>query len=390
VRIVVDGRVITDHFPGIGRYAYELVAALTDVAVADDILVLYTPGQCDERFDVRALASAPTVSLCHVRGDLFAPTTQWTARRAVARLRPDVVHATYWLGNMWSPAPTVLSVYDLIGRRVPGAVPRRRAAILGWVLRVALRRAAHVLTLSEWSKHDLEAAGVEADRITVTPLATDARFHPVVPDAIGAVRARLGLPERYVLYVGSNKPHKNLRTLVAAWTDMATRHHDAVAPRARTPVALVLAGRWDPRYDDVADAVRAMDMPNTVHVIGPVADVDLPALYGGADVFAFPSRYEGFGLPPLEAMACGTPVVAADATSLPEVVGDAGLLVLPDDTAAWADTIARVLTSPDLARDLGRRGIARAARFTWRETARRTLDAYHIAVARSAARARAR
>jgi glycosyltransferase involved in cell wall biosynthesis len=176
--------------------------------------------------------------------------------------------------------------------------------------------------------------------------------------------------------VGINKPHKNLGTLITAWGRVATTCPEAIASPEGGRTELVIAGRWDPRYGAIRDQATALGPGAPVRFLGPVDDADLPALYGGSALFAFPSRYEGFGLPPLEAMACGVPVIAARATSLPEVVGDAGLLVDPDDVGAWSAAIARVLREPALAVDLARRGRARARRFTWSETARRTMRIY--------------
>jgi alpha-1,3-rhamnosyl/mannosyltransferase len=213
------------------------------------------------------------------------------------------------------------------------------------------------------------------------------------------MRVRLGLPPTYVLYLGINKPHKNLRTLVAAWglvggsgsgTDSEPGYGPGCAPALGSesgadsgPVfdgdeaaQLVLAGRWDDRYASVVGDASRLAPVSSVRFLGPVTEADLRPLYSGAAAFAFPSRYEGFGLPPLEAMACGTPVVASDSSSLPEVVGDAGLLVPADDVAAWADALRRVLADRALAADLRRRSLLRAATFGWDRTARLTRSAY--------------
>ena len=372
MRVAIDGRVITEHFPGIGRYTYHLVDALARVAPGDTFIVLHTPGQASPRHDLAALARHPNVRLHPVRAPVFGLAAQWQVPRALRALGADVFHATYWVGAYRPGVLTVLSLYDLIGARVPSSVPRWKQLGLDVAIRLALRGAGHVLTLSEASKRDVvEVYGLAQDRITVTPLAADPRFHPAGAAAIADLRARLGLPNRYALYVGINKPHKNLATLVDAWGRLAAVHPDVAAT-----TDLVIAGPWDPRYAGVRAQADALPPPARVRFLGPVPEADLPALYSGAAVFAFPSRYEGFGLPLLEAMACGVPVVAADATSLPEVVGDAGWLVDPDDVAGWADALAATLADPTLAADLGGRGRARAAAFTWEETAGRTRAVY--------------
>lgn len=378
MHVAIDGRVITDHFPGIGRYVYHLVDALAKIAPDDAFSLLHTPEQTRAagisaaRYDLAALAAHANVRLIPVDAPVFSLSAQWRVPQALRAARADVFHATYWVGAYRPGVPTVLSLYDLIGARVPGSVPGPRRRALDLAVRLALRNARHVLTLSEASKRDLVAvARVPAERVTVTHLAADARFRPADAAAVADLRTRLGLPSRYVLYVGINKPHKNLMTLVEAWGRVAEDH-----PEVAASTELVIAGAWDPRYPEVQARADALPAAARTRFIGPVAESDLPALYSGAAVFAFPSRYEGFGLPPLEAMACGTPVVAADATSLPEVIGNAGRLVDPDDVAGWAAALAEILADDALADELGARGRVRAAGFTWEETARRTWGVY--------------
>lgn len=383
MRVVLDGRVVTDHFPGIGRYVYRLAEALAELAPADTIGLLYTPGQTDQRFDLRALAERTGVELVALpTGD--RPTeraippllaSQWSAPRILRRRSVDLFHATYWWGPYRPGTPgTVLSLYDLIALRLPAALPASRRISLAVMVRLALRSANHVLTLSAWSKADLMAHhGLSPDAVTVTPLAPDPALAPATEAEVTALRSRLALPGSYVLYLGINKPHKNLPTLLAAWPSVTER----VASAGLAPPTLVVAGPWDPRYDALRSGLSAGGPSRAVRFLGPVHEADLRALYSAAAVFAFPSRYEGFGLPPLEAMACGTPVVASDATSLPEVVGDAAILVGPDDIAGWAEAISAVLSDSSLAERLRERGLARSASFTWRRTAGATLAAYH-------------
>jgi alpha-1,3-rhamnosyl/mannosyltransferase len=177
------------------------------------------------------------------------------------------------------------------------------------------------------------------------------------------------LPDRYVLYFGSNKPHKNVPRLVQAF---AQARIEAQGSR----IELVVAGHWDERYPEAKQAAERLGLKDTVKFIGPVKDADLPALYGGAELFVFPSEYEGFGLPVLEAMACGAPVVCSSRSSLPEVAGDAALLCDPQDVESLARTIEQALTDRDLRAALQQRGLARAAQFSWEQAAQRTLGVY--------------
>jgi alpha-1,3-rhamnosyl/mannosyltransferase len=174
------------------------------------------------------------------------------------------------------------------------------------------------------------------------------------------------MPERYVLYVGSNKPHKNLTRLVVAFSKSALNNQHSA-------IHLVIAGAWDNRYPEAKQVAAGNEH---IHFLGPINDADLPALYSGALTFAFISEYEGFGFPPLEAMACGTPVVASNTSSLPEVIGDAGLLVDPHDVEAIAGVLEQIIDDEGLRLNLKQRSLERAAQFSWEQTARLTLDAY--------------
>jgi glycosyltransferase involved in cell wall biosynthesis len=243
-----------------------------------------------------------------------------------------------------------------------------------------LQQASRIIAVSEATKRDLlELYGVEAERIEVVPHGVDARvFHPSSPDEIGRVRRRFGIEGQYVLSLGGIEPRKNLPNLVRAFARLP----------ARARPALVLAGggvEWNPEGRDalqeVMREVRA-DVGERVVLTGYVQEPDKVALLGGAEALVYPSLYEGFGLPVLEAMACGTPVVTSDLSALPEVAGDAAVLVDPRDPDAIASAIERVLGDEDLRRGLADSGMSRAARFTWEETARRTAAVLHRAAER--------
>jgi glycosyltransferase involved in cell wall biosynthesis len=193
------------------------------------------------------------------------------------------------------------------------------------------------------------------------------RFRPQPLEQIAAVRSNLKLPERFILYVGTIEPRKGIDTLLSAWSEIA-----AIMP----DVQLVIAGKPGWYVERLYTLVRDCGLEQRVHWTGYVQDVDLPALYSAAEVFVFPSRYEGFGLPPLEAMACGVPVIASCASSIPEAVHDAGLLVPPDDVAALAAMLHLALTQTELQAELRARGFRRAAEFSWERTAKLTHEVY--------------
>lgn len=303
--------------------------------------------------------------------------------RALARLRADLAHVPYWAPPLRSPIPVVCSVLDVI----PLALPEYRAGLLNRLytslVTAATRGVAQVITISQASQRDITAQiGVPPERIAVTYLAANRAFHPE-GDRAGdeAVRARYGLDDarEYVLYLGSYNAHKNLSLLLAAYT--------YVAQGAGPDVPLVLAGHtpgtWGTRrFPDLPAYVAELGLGDSVRWIGPVEEGDKATLYRLASVFAFPSRYEGFGLGPLEAMASGTPVVACNVSSIPEVTGDAAFLVETTDAKAMGGAILALLVQPDYARQVANRGLARAREFSWRKTAEGTLAAYEQALAR--------
>jgi glycosyltransferase involved in cell wall biosynthesis len=297
--------------------------------------------------------------------------------RAVARLRADIAHVPYWGPPLRSPAPLVCTVLDVIPLLVPEYNAGLRSRLYTSLVRAAARGADRLLAISAEGQRQIAARiGIAAERVTVTPLAADKVFHPEQGAARdGEVRARYGLDDvdDFVLYLGAYAIHKNVRQLVAAYTYVA----QGLGPG----VPLALAGHtpdaWGtPRFPDLPAYVAELGLTPYVRWIGPVDEADKPALYRLARVFAFPSLLEGFGLGPLEAMASGTPVVACEASAVPEVAGDAAFLVPPGDSRAMGGAILALLTQPELSALLRNRGLARARDFSWRATAEGTLAAY--------------
>jgi len=279
---------------------------------------------------------------------------------ALARAGADVFLSPYYKLPLRPPCPVVVTVHDLIPLRFGGR--NGRYARLTRPLRrvwmgLSARRADRVVTDSRYSRDELVATlGVPPERVRVVPIGlVPGLDRPPLPEAVDRALGRHGLGCGYVLYVGRHTPHKNVDVLVEAWSGLD--------PGLRRDHPLVLAGAGAGRHGG----------PGGVIALGRVDDDDLPGLYAGARIFAFPSRYEGFGLPPLEAMACGTAVVCSNATSLPEVCGDAALLVSPDDVAGWTRGLRELLGSDERRGTLVRRGRERARRFRLERTAPRLL-----------------
>jgi glycosyltransferase involved in cell wall biosynthesis len=287
----------------------------------------------------------------------------------------DVAHVPYWAPPLASSTPTVVTIHDLVPLVLPDY--RRASSVRAYfsIVSRASRAAKALITDSAYSRREIiERLGLPPDKVHVIPLAAATGFVPA-PQQADLLKRRRGLPERYGLYVGAFDPRKNVATLLAAWRSV----------HARTGVPLVVAGRLPHKGArlPVDPRVQAHDVGLPDEAVVWLADVEpdeLPALYSGTQVFVFPSRYEGFGLPPLEAMACGAPVVCSNAASLPEVVGQAGLLVPPDDIAGWATAVTRVLEDAEFRLHLAKAGRARAAQFSWRATARKTLEVYRSAM----------
>jgi len=361
MRVVLDARCATAHFPGIGRYVVNLARGLQSIAPNLDLHLL-VDSSARERL---SLPDLPQIE-CNVSP--FSLSQQWRVPLALRRARAMIYHSPYYLMPYAPGVPTVFTCYDFIPLIFPAYFSMLQRRIYRWTHWLALRAARGVLAISETTRTDLvKYFDVSRRRVVVTPLAPDSRFVPPVRSSIEAVRQKYDLPAEYVLYLGSNKPHKNLSLLVRAFTQS----------QVARKTTLVIAGHWDDRYVDAR--VIAEKSSAQILFLGRVDDPDLPALYGGAMLFVFPSQYEGFGLPPLEAMACGTPVLCNNIPSLREVVGDAGLFFDRGITEMIA-ALEHALNHPGLRERLRERGIARAADFSWERTARETLRVYQSVV----------
>lgn len=358
---------------GVGRYVEELVRNLVDISDGVDVRLFYADST--GRSPVSPLDCLPQTTL---RWDnkpwrLSALLSQY-ARVPMDSLvgDADIFHATDHLLPRLNGMRSVFTLHDLSFLTCPEThLPSNR-----WFLRVAvpvfLRRADAVICISDHTKRDaVRYYGLDDPKVFVVPEGVDERFGPVSDEQTAAVRARYSLPESFILFVGTIEPRKNLVTLLDAF--------HALRSEGR-PERLVIVGRKGWLHEATFARVRELGLESEVLFLGYVADEDLPALFGAASVFAFPSLYEGFGLPPLEAMSCGTPVVCSDSSSLPEVCGDSAILVPPRDARALANALRRVLEDPALRGDLRERGIKQAAKFTWRQAAASTAEVYRTVV----------
>ncbi len=369
-RIGIDARYVDDSYPGVGRYLLGLIPALAQQPGVGELCVLHRPGQSLQPF------GASVVSASRIRWvESRAPVRSWLEQlelpRLARRLRIDVFHAPYVLAPLRMPCPMTVGVYDLIPLREDGGFgsPLRRA-MFRQLMRLVLQRAAAVVTLSFAARDEIRAAFPRlSPRVFVTPAAAGAEFRPVERSDADRATASLALPERFVLYVGTDRPHKNLARLLEAWARLGD---------ARRGAQLLLAGKPSARYRSACQTLLARG-GNDVRFVGQVADALLPALYSRAQLLVLPSLAEGFGLPVLEAMACGTPVACSDTPALRELGGDAALRFDPYDVDSIGAVVSRLLESEPLRLDLRRLGLARAASFDWNATAAATVRAYAAA-----------
>lgn len=357
MRIAVDASRCTVPRPtGTERYALELIRALLRQDSPHTFTLYFRDAPAPDLFPERPGTAYRIIPFPRL----------WTHGRFAAALwqdRPDVTFVPAHTLPLVFPGRAVVTVHDLGFRYFPAAHPLRARLYLEWTTRHSVHRAGVVLADSQATAADLTRLyGAPPDRIRVVYPGVEPP-RPVLPGDVQAVRARYGLPERYFLFVGTLQPRKNIARLVEAYRRWRVAHPG-------DPAALALAGGrgwlYDPGWTEGAPGVR---------LLGYVDEADKAALYAGALALAFPSLYEGFGFPVIEAMHCGAPVIASRASSLPELVGEAGLLVDPLDVDDIARALAQMADDADLRDRLRERGRRQAARFTWDAAAAQTLAA---------------
>jgi glycosyltransferase involved in cell wall biosynthesis len=364
VRIAIDARKLHDY--GIGTYVRNLVRALARQDT-DDTYVLLCPHkdrEFVESLGPRFEALEEPAGNYSVREQISVPVDLW-------RARVDLFHAPHYVVSPLTLCPFVVTIHDCIHLRFPQYLPNRAAYYYARVvMSSSARRARRVLTVSRASKQDiLHFLKIPADKIEVIYNALDEGL-AAAPSAgeVARVQQRFQLTSPFVLYAGNIKPHKNVDRLIHAFS--------LLRQRGAGDTKLLVIGDEVSKYQNLRRLVHRYQLHQHVRFLGFVPDETLAVLYRLASVFVFPSLYEGFGLPPLEAMAAGVPVITSNVSSLPEVVGDAALLINPLDAGAIAEAMARVLEDPALRADLIRRGHERVKVFSWQQAAARTYAAY--------------
>jgi len=370
MRFSIDAHAVGRKLTGNEVYIRNLMsgfAALDDKS--EFIAYVSEPGAeagIPKGFAVRHVSSNPFVRL------------GFDLTRRVTEDRPDLLHVQY-TAPLACPVPVVVSVHDVSFHDAPHFFPPGRVAQLRFTVSRTIRQAARILTPSEFSKHSIERAyGVDPDRIKVTPNAVSTRFRPIGREVARArIYSRFGLSHPYILTVGDLQPRKNQIGLIYAFEELLREH-------PQLPHLLVLTGQDSWYASTVRRAAQRSCVASRIRFTGFVSDDDLPYLYAASDLFVFPSFYEGFGIPILEAMACGRAVACSNSTAMAEVADGAAILFRPSSTREMMRAMRDLLLDPELSQRMERLGIARAATFQWRSASERTLAVYYeVAEARA-------
>ena len=375
MQIVINGNFWAQPSVGSGQYLHGLLRWLPQVAPQHRYLLL-CPAGATATLPLPSGVSTLTLTTpfdgrnANLAKLFFEQVAVPKAAQHLARkVSPSLLFVPYFAPPLRCTVPLVTTVGDIIPMRLPEYRGGAKVQAYMALVRRAVRSSAHILTFSGFSRSDVIAhLGLPAERITAVLLAADERYRPADQQVARAeVARRFGIAEPFIYYVGGLDARKNLGVLLRAL---------ALLRGAGAPVVLALAGRalgGDQRlFPDIDAQIAELGLSRDVRRI-TVSHEDGPLLYQACTAFAFPSRYEGFGLPPLEAMACGAPTVVSAASSLPEVVGGAALQVDPDDAVGWASALSRLLDDPALRSELRELGLAQAARFSWRRVAEETV-----------------
>ncbi len=292
---------------------------------------------------------------------------------ALKKEKVDLLHALAFVTPLLSPCPSVVTIYDLSFLLYPESFKHSKRFYLGLFTRLSAKRARRIIAISESTKRDVvRLLGVPPEKVEVVYCGIDEAFRPLAEDQVATFRSKRGLPERFILFVGTIEPRKNVARLIEAFADLQTCK--------LANLKLVIGGAKGWFCEHVFARVEELGLEGDVMFPGYIPVSELPLWYNAAELFVYPSLYEGFGLPPLEAMACGTPVVAANTSSLPEVVGEAGLTVDPLDVEGLAEAMRRALSDEALRQEMRERGLQRAKGFSWTKTARETVQVYRRAM----------
>lgn len=385
MRLALNGWFYDQPHTGSGQYLRELLAQLPTAAPdVEPILVVPEHTTQNRQYSIPntqearlTLAQPPAGDVLRVPNSNLGKVQfeQLAFPKACRELKANLAHIPYWAPPLSSPIPFVVTIHDIMPILLPEYRDNFRVRLYNALVSAATAGAAHLIADSEASKADIvQYLKTPMDKVTAIHLAVGPQYKPspsFLTDA--AARQKYNLPDSYVLYLGGFHPRKNVSNLLAAWTWC----DGPLGENYPLVIAGKLPGPGERFHDDLPGYAKQLGIDGSVRFIGPVDEDDKPALYRGAACFVFPSRYEGFGLPPLEAMACGAPVVTTALSSIPEVVGEAAYLVAdPDDTRALGAAIIAVVVEPELVDRLTTKGREQVKKFSWQKTAAETVAVY--------------
>jgi glycosyltransferase involved in cell wall biosynthesis len=377
LHIAIDAHSVGAELGGNESYATNLIEALAQIDQTNRYTLFVTKAAAIERFadrwpNFKVQRTLPHTPLVRI---------PLTLSRELRRNPVDLLHVQY-TAPPFAPCPIVTTIHDLAFEHLPETFNRRSWMQMRLTVRLTARRAAHIITVSDYSRDDIiRTYKIPPERITVTPEAAAESFFPVTNETeLKRVRETYGIQENYILSLSSIQPRKNLVRLIEAYSCLR-----GVRPEVKLP-QLVLVGKRGWLEHETFRAAERSALGNEILFTGYVPESDLAALYSGANCFVYPSYFEGFGLPVVEAMQCGVPVIAGNRTSLPEILGNAGVLFDPFDTQALVKSLTQVLGDSEYRAELSAKGLERARNFKWQKTARMTLEVYERAVKRKGAK----
>lgn len=363
MRIGIDARLVYYTQAGITQYIERLVESLARVDDETEYMILQSRKDRVPLVDRPNFRRVPIWTPCHHRLE------QWSLRFEISAFDLDVLHSPDFIPPSAGRFKSVITVHDLAFLLYPHFLTKESARYYGQIDQ-AVRRTDHIIAVSEATKYDLtQRLGVPDSKVTVIYEASSPQYRPLPEEEVRRyVERKFGIDGCYILFVSTIEPRKNVPGLLQAYRRLLDFYKD--------DVQLILVGGQGWLFDEVFGTVERLKLTERVRFLGRVDTVDLPYLYNAARLLVQPSFYEGFGLSPLEAMACGTPVIVSNVSSLPEVVGDAGLRVDPEDVSELAVGMHRLLTDESLREEMIEKGLARAASFSWEKAARQTLEVY--------------
>lgn len=369
MKIVVDAHMVGSRETGNETYVVNLLlnlARLPGIECAAGVMSDVNLPALLHDSSLKLFPLCPSGNLARLVYTLPAMCQRWQA---------DVLHVTY-IGPFFVPCPLVVTVHDVAFKHHPEFFSPRDRLLFATLLPVTLQRASAVITVSRHARQEIIALfPYLSGKVHVTPEAASTLFRPIGEEgSLQTVRSRYGIRSEFILAVGNLQPRKNLLRLISAFASVRHRMKS---------VQLVVAGKAQWKSSAIYAEVKRLGLESDIVFTGYVSDEDLALLYNAAKVFVYPSIYEGFGLPILEAMACGTPVVTSNTSSMPEVAGDAAILIDPYQEEQIGDAIQQVLTNPDLRLSLSEKGLKHAQRFSWHRTAQETVRVYQTVLERS-------